>query len=67
MERNKSVFSNLIWRFAERCGAQGVSFIVSIVLARILEPSVYGVIALVTVFTTILNAYLFVFYGLTPY
>lgn len=58
MERNKSVFSNLIWRFAERCGAQGVSFIVSIVLARILEPSVYGVIALVTVFTTILNVFI---------
>ena len=35
---NKKVFSNLIWRFMERCGAQVVSFVVSIVLARILEP-----------------------------
>ena len=40
-----------------RCGAQGVSFIVSIVLARLLEPSVYGTIALVTVFTTILQVF----------
>lgn len=58
MDKNKSVFSNLIWRFAERCGAQGVSFVVSIVLARILEPSVYGVIALVNVFTIILGVFI---------
>ncbi len=53
----QNVITNLIWRFAERCGAQGVSFIVSIVLARILEPETYGLIALITVFTTILNVF----------
>jgi len=42
----------------ERWGAQGVTFLVSIVLARLLDPSVYGTIALVTVFTTILNIFL---------
>ena len=51
------VFSGLLWRFLERIGAQGVSFIVSIILARILAPEVYGTIALVTVFTTILNVF----------
>ena len=51
------VFSNFLWRFFERCGAQAVTLIVSIVLARILDPSVYGVLALVTVFTTILQAF----------
>lgn len=51
------VISNFIWRFAERCGAQGVSFIVSIVLARLLAPEMYGTIALVTVFTTVLNVF----------
>ena len=54
---NKTTIRNFIWRFAERCGAQGVTFIVSIVLARLLEPSVYGTIALVTVFTTILQVF----------
>lgn len=54
---NKSVFSNFIWRFAERCGAQLVTFIVSIVLARILMPEDYGTIALVTVFTTIMQVF----------
>ena len=53
----KKVVSNLLWRFAERCGAQGVTFIVSIVLARLLDPSVYGTIALVTVFTTVMQVF----------
>lgn len=54
---NNKVFSNFIWRFAERCGAQLVTFIVSIVLARILLPEDYGKIALITVFTTILQVF----------
>ena len=52
-----SVLSNFIWRFAERCGAQFVTFIVSIVLARILSPEDYGQIALITVFTTIMQVF----------
>ena len=52
-----TVFSNLIWRFAERCGAQGVAFVVSLVLARLLSPEDYGTIALVTVFITILQVF----------
>ena len=53
----KKAISSLIWRFLERCGAQGVSFIVSIVLARLLEPEVYGTIALISVFTAILQVF----------
>ncbi|MFI3163492.1 MAG: lipopolysaccharide biosynthesis protein [Bacillota bacterium] len=43
----------LLWKFTERVGAQLIQFIVSIVLARILAPDDYGVIALITVFTQI--------------
>lgn len=57
MNDKTTVTSNFIWRFMERCGAQGVTFIVSIVLARLLAPSVYGTIALVTVFTTIMQVF----------
>lgn len=53
----KIVFSGFIWRFAERCGAQLVQFIVSVILARILEPEAYGTIALITVFITILQVF----------
>lgn len=54
---NSKIINNFIWRFAERCGAQLVSFIVSIVLARILVPEDYGTIAIVTVFTAILQVF----------
>lgn len=56
-EVKQHVVLNLIWRFAERCGAQGVNFFVSIILARLLAPEDYGLIALVTVFTTVLNVF----------
>lgn len=58
MKNNKNVtITNFLWRFAERSGAQIVTFIVSIVLARLLMPEDYGTIALVTVFTTILQVF----------
>lgn len=49
----KKTVSGLLWRFAERCGAQMVAFVVSIVLARLLSPDDYGLIAMITVFITI--------------
>lgn len=54
---SNNVISNFFWRFLERCGAQGVTFIVSIVLARLLDPNVYGTVALVTIFTTIMQVF----------
>ena len=59
MEMSKGkVLSNFLWRFAERSGAQIVAFVVSIILARVLAPEDYGTIALVTVFTTILQVFI---------
>lgn len=53
----KTVASNVIWRLLERFGAQIVAFIVSIILARLLDPVVYGTVAIVTVFTTIFQVF----------
>lgn len=53
----KIVLTSFLWRFAERCGAQGVSFVVSIILARIIAPEIYGTVALVTVFTAVLQVF----------
>lgn len=55
--KNESVVEGFIWRFSERFGAQLVSFVVSIVLARILSPEDYGTVSLVTVFSTILQVF----------
>ena len=57
MPSAKTVTTNFFWRFFERCGAQLVAFVVSIILARLLEPSVYGEIALILVFTSILQVF----------
>lgn len=54
---NRKVLTNFVWRFAERCGAQLVTFVVSIVLARLLTPDDYGTVALVTVFTAIMQVF----------
>lgn len=58
MSKNSLVISNFIWRFAERCGAQLVSFVVSIVLARLLTPDDYGTVALMMVFINILSVFI---------
>lgn len=55
--KKNGIITNFFWRFAERCGAQIVTFIVSVVLARILAPEDYGQIALITVFTTIMQVF----------
>lgn len=51
----KSAITSVIWKFLERIGAQLVSLIVSIILARILEPTDYSVVSIVTIFFTFAN------------
>ena len=58
MPSAKTVTTNFFWRFFERCGAQFVAFFVSIILARLLDPAVYGEIALITVFTILLSVFI---------
>lgn len=58
MNNNGSISTNVIWRLAERICAQGVSFIVSVVLARLVAPEAYGTIALITVLTNIMNVFI---------
>jgi len=57
MSLKSSVITSLIWKFLERIGTQGVQFVVAIVLARLLSPADFGLIALVSVFVTIANVF----------
>lgn len=51
------VVLSLFWKTLERCGAQGIQFIIQIVLARILVPSDYGIIALIDIFINISSVF----------
>lgn len=53
----EQVVSGLIWKFGERIIAQGISFIISMILARILMPKDYGTVSLILVFITLANVF----------
>lgn len=57
MENSKQkVAGGLFWSYGERIMAQLVSLIVSIVLARLLDPENYGVISIVMIFIAFCDA-----------
>lgn len=49
----QKVVKGFAWALLERFSTQGVSFVVSLVLARLLTPADYGTIALLTIFIAI--------------
>ena len=57
VSKNKFIV-NVIWRFFERTGAQLVSFIVTLVIARLVTPEVFGVVALISVFIGVLQVFI---------
>jgi len=48
----------LFWDFSGRIGLQGVGFVVSIVLARLLAPEEFGLLAIITVFINLASVFL---------
>lgn len=56
-ERSDSVFGGVLWKIAERFAVQGVEFVISILLARLLLPEAYGAVALVTAFIAFANVF----------
>ena len=50
--------SGIIWKFLERFCAQGVSFIVSIILARILVPEDFGNVAMIFIFIALADVFI---------
>lgn len=56
-ETSPKLIINLLWKLLERFGTQGLQFIIQIILARLLLPSDYGILALVVIFITIANVF----------
>lgn len=57
MVTSNIVIKNFFWRFFERCGSQLISLLVFFILARLLDPAAYGMIALINVFIIILEVF----------
>jgi len=53
----QKVLSGLVWRSMERFGTQAMGFVVSIILARLLEPKDFGTITLITVFIALAGVF----------
>jgi len=47
---SNTVINSMVWKLLEQFSSQIVSFVISIILARILMPSDYGIIAIILVF-----------------
>ena len=54
--KNKTL-SALFWSFFERIGQQGIQFIISIILARLLLPEEFGLIAMLWIFMAIAQSF----------
>lgn len=54
--KNK-VASGLFWKLLENGGAQGIQFVIAILLARLLTPAEYGVVGIIMIFITIANVF----------
>ena len=60
---SNKVANSVIWSGIERLSVQGIQFVLTIILARLVLPSDYGLIALLTVF--LVMAQVFVDSGFT--
>lgn len=58
MSLKKVITSGLIWTFAQQFGNQVIGFVISIILARILLPAEFGLIAMIAVFVAVGNGLL---------
>ena len=51
--RGKKAAASFLFKLTESVGTQGISFVVSVILARLLDPSDYGVLTMLTVFIAV--------------
>ena len=55
--KSKTAYA-LFWSFFERIGQQGIQFIIAIILARLLLPEQFGLIAMLTIFMAVAQSFI---------
>ena len=58
MSLKKQALSGVKWTFIQQVGVQGIGFVISIILARLLTPKEFGLIGMIMVFVGIGNVLL---------
>jgi len=56
MSIRQKTISGLIWSAIEKIGYQGLNFIIFLLLARLLDPQFFGLIAMANVFLNLINS-----------
>ena len=51
------ILSGVFWKLLENGGTQGILFIVTVLLARLIEPAEYGVLTITTIFVSIAGVF----------
>ena len=54
-QMKEKVLKGLFWKILENGGAQGIQFVIAILLARLLTPAEYGLVGIIMIFITISN------------
>ena len=55
-EIKNKVLKGLFWKILENGGAQGIQFVIAIILARLLSPAEYGLVSIIMIFITYSNS-----------
>ena len=58
VNENHIILSGLFWTFFEKIGSQGISLVVSVILARLLMPEQFGLIAMLSIVMSICNIFI---------
>ena len=58
MNNNGNIAKGIFWKLLERFGVLGGQFVLQVVLARLLDPSDYGTLSLMVIFTSLANAFI---------
>src|SRR5690606_76912 len=53
MSLKKKAINGILWTLGQQIGVQGINFVVQIILARLLKPEAFGLIAMIQVFLAI--------------
>lgn len=56
-DMKQKVVKGLFWKLMENGGAQGIQFVIAIILARLLSPAEYGVVGIIMIFIAIANVF----------